>query len=124
MRWSATLTDNDFRQLEFEGKLNKTLIAKSVGFSKSALVQNPRIRKLLEELEQRLRDDGVLPQLTEKGIAAKATPKKHDKTLSKQREDAKRIAELEHQVLTFKMKLERFQELSEVMNELGLEDER
>ena len=61
--WQATQTDDDFKQIVFGGKLNRGEVAKGVGCGKSALTQNPLIRKALKKLEDELRDEGVLPPL-------------------------------------------------------------
>lgn len=122
IRWSATMTDDDYRQIVHRGKLNRIEVAKGVGCAKSALLQNPKLRALLEELESDLRKRNVLPELTEKAKVVQSEPKQYDKTASKRLQDANRIAELEQEVLRLKMQLERFQELSEVIYELGLED--
>ena len=122
IRWSATMTDDDYRQIVHRGKLNRIEVAKGVGCAKSALLQNPKLRALFEELENELRKRGVLPELTEAAKSARSEPKQYDKTSSKRLQDANRIAELEQEVLRLKMQLERFQELSEVIHELGLDE--
>ena len=43
--WVATQTDEDFKQIVFRGQLNRGEIAKAVGIGKSALRQNPAIKK-------------------------------------------------------------------------------
>ena len=63
--WQATQTDDDFKQIVFKGKLNRIEVAKGVGCGKSALNQNPTLRKALKALEDKLRDIGILPPLTE-----------------------------------------------------------
>ena len=63
--WQATQTDDDFKQIAFKGKLNRIEVAKGVGCGKSALNQNPALRNALKALEDKLRDKGVLPPLTE-----------------------------------------------------------
>ena len=47
------------------GQLNRTEIAKEAGFAKSVLIQNPRVRESLLDLEKRLRAQGVLPPVSE-----------------------------------------------------------
>ena len=37
LAWSATQTDDDYRQIAFRGQLNRIEVAKAVGFGKSAL---------------------------------------------------------------------------------------
>ncbi len=119
--WSSSQTDDDFKQITHRGQLSRSEIAKAAGFSKSSLVQNPRLRDLLANLESDLRERGILPELSLQGEELETQPKTYDKTASKQLSDAKRIAELEQEVLSLKMKQERLRELSEVLVELGLE---
>ena len=54
--WSATQTDDDYKQIAFRGQLSRTEVAKADGFGKSALNQNPDIRKHLKKLEDNLRE--------------------------------------------------------------------
>lgn len=51
------------------GQLNRMEIAKETGFAKSVLTQNPRVRECLQELENRLRAEGILPPLAERSAA-------------------------------------------------------
>lgn len=59
--WSAAKTHDEFLSIVYRGALNRTEIALQCGFAKSVLAQNPRIHKLLQELEIRLRAEGILP---------------------------------------------------------------
>lgn len=72
--WVATQTDDDFKQIIFRGQLNRGEVAKAIGIGKSALRQNPAIKSALENLEQSLRDRGVLPELTETAWAQRSEP--------------------------------------------------
>lgn len=60
--WAASKTDDDFRCLAHRGVLSRTDIAAECGFAKSVLNQNPRVRDELKNLEDQLRDRGVLPK--------------------------------------------------------------
>lgn len=42
------MADDDYRQIVHRGKLNRNEVAKGVGCAKSALLQNPKLRGLLE----------------------------------------------------------------------------
>jgi len=66
LSWAASKTAADFREMVARGQLNRMEIAKEVGFAKSVLTQNPRVRKCLQELEIRLRAEGVLPPIVER----------------------------------------------------------
>lgn len=47
-RWVATQTDEDFQQIVHRGQLNRGEVTKAIGIRKSALRQNPAIKKALE----------------------------------------------------------------------------
>lgn len=119
--WQASMTDEGFSQIVFRGCLNRGEIAKACGFGKSALNQNPQIKSALQALEDDLRTRNILPQLTEKAEVTKADPKQYDKTASKRIREAKRVAELEQNVLELEARLKRFEELSEVLLEMGID---
>jgi len=44
----------------FRGQLNRIEVAKGIGCGKSALNQNPTLKKALKALEDGLRDKGIL----------------------------------------------------------------
>jgi hypothetical protein len=119
--WQATLSDDCFKQIVFRGALNRGEIAKACNFGKSALQQNPQIKEALAKLEDSLRTRSVLPRLTKKAKSAQAEPKQHDITSRKAVKDAKRIAQLEQEVLELKSRLNRYRELSEVLFEMGVD---
>ncbi|WP_241824031.1 VPA1267 family protein [Salinivibrio sp. AR647] len=58
--WKATQTDDEFKQIVFRGQLNRIEVAKDIGCGKSALNQNPALKKALKALEDELRVKGVL----------------------------------------------------------------
>lgn len=64
-QWIASKTDEDFRQIEFKGKLKRKEIAVECGFALSVLNQNPSVRDVLNALESDLRQRGILPQRAE-----------------------------------------------------------
>lgn len=61
--WMTAKSDADFREMVIQGKLNRGEICRECDFSRSALVQNPRIKEALRELEEQLRSRGVLPAM-------------------------------------------------------------
>lgn len=63
--WAAGKSDDDFRSMASRGVLSRKEVAKECGFSKSSLDQNPRIKVALRELEDALRERGVLPPAVE-----------------------------------------------------------
>jgi vacuolar-type H+-ATPase subunit I/STV1 len=125
--WVATQSDEDFAQIIFQGNLNRMEVAKGVGCGKSALSQNPELRKRLKKLEELLRERGVLPQLTEKAKVQASQPKEYDNKAARRILDTKRTSQLEQENIELKARvkeleaqLERFGELSEVLSEMGM----
>lgn len=125
--WAETQSDNDFRQIVHRGQLNRGEIAKAVGLGKSALRQNPMIKKHLERLEQDLRDRGVLAPLTETAQAQRSEPKPYDPSVNHRAMESKRLSTLEQEnielkarVAALEAKLKRYGELSEVLAEFGV----
>jgi hypothetical protein len=125
--WSATQSDEDFKQIIFRGQLNRGEVAKAVGCGKSALNQNPELRKQVKALEDNLRNRGVLPQLTGKAVKEADKSKEYDNTANHRIMDSRRVSSLEQenielkaQVNELKSKLERFGELSETLAEMGM----
>lgn len=124
--WKATQTDDDFKQIAFRGQLNRGEVAKAVGCGKSALKQNPALRDSLKELEDNLREKGVLPPLTDTAKKEEDNPKLYDNTANRNALNSKRLSsleaenvELKAQVKELKGKLERFGELSETLLDMG-----
>ncbi|MCG7578056.1 MULTISPECIES: VPA1267 family protein [unclassified Halomonas] len=125
--WVATQTDDDFKQIVFRGQLNRGEVAKAIGIGKSALRQNPAIKTALENLEQNLRDRGVLPELTETAQAQRSEPKRYDPSINQRAMESRRLSVLEQEnielkarVATLEAKLKRYGELSEVLTEFGV----
>lgn len=72
--WMASKTDDDFRAMANSGVLCRTEIATECGFSPSVLNQNPRVKKLRQDLEKELRERGVLPPAVEMTVEDAAKP--------------------------------------------------
>ncbi|MES2281142.1 MAG: VPA1267 family protein [Pseudomonadota bacterium] len=72
--WNASKSDDDFRSLVHRGQLSRKEVATECGFAKSVLDQNPRIKAALRELEESLRERGVLPPAIEKPAGEAAPP--------------------------------------------------
>lgn len=64
--WVASKSDEDFRSLVHRGQLLRKEVATECGFGTSVLDQNPRVKKALSDLEDALRERGVLPPKVEK----------------------------------------------------------
>ncbi|MCA3892024.1 VPA1267 family protein [Vibrio vulnificus] len=124
--WAATQTDDDFTQIIFRAQLNRGEIAKAIGCGKSALTQNPDLKKSLKALEDELRGKGVLPPLSDSAKKNEGKPQAYDNTANRKLLDSKRVSSLEAENIELKAKvkelenrLERFGELSETLAELG-----
>lgn len=125
--WKATQTDDDLKQIVFRGQLNRIEVAKGIGCGKSALSQNPALKKALKALEDELRGKGVLPSLTDSAKKNAGKPKAYDNTANRKLLDSKRVSSLEAENIELQAKvrelekqLERFGELSETLSEMGL----
>lgn len=125
--WKTTQTDDDFKQIVFRGQLNRIEVAKGIGCGKSALNQNPALKKALKTLEDELRGKGVLPPLTDAAKKNADKPKAYDNTANRKLLDSKRVSSLEAENIELKAKvkelekrLDRFGELSETLSEMGL----
>ncbi|EJG1749311.1 TPA: VPA1267 family protein [Vibrio parahaemolyticus] len=124
--WRASLTDDDYREMEYRGNLKRSAIAKGCGFAKSVLQQNPAVKKLLGELESDLRVRGVLPPLKEKKSCPDKEPQELDQAQIKRdkqgvhtRRLEQRVVELEAENAELKRKLERFDALSSALADVG-----
>lgn len=114
------MTDEDYVQIVHRGQLNRTKMAKDAGISKSALDTNSEISKKLSQIEDDLRERGILPPIIEaKTESNDRVPATWDVTARDRQQQNKRVAELEQQVIELKARLKRYQELSEVLSEMG-----
>lgn len=123
--WTLSQSDDDFRKLVFQGKLNRTEIARYIGCGKSALRQNPALRQAIDDLELELRDKGILPPVQGKDNEPEIKPYVNNTNINSN--EIRRIAFLEQENMELKvknkeleLKLERFNELSNSLYELGL----
>ena len=124
--WSVSKSDDDFREYVHRGKLKRSEIADECGFGKSALVQNPSIKKALEALEERLRCAGVLPPLVADTQLLNEAPPMRDKEAKQRRNDGHRLNALEQEnaalraeLAEAKAMLKQYNLLSSFMQETG-----
>tara|TARA_R110002096_G_scaffold199444_1_gene383358 strand:+ start:192 stop:629 length:438 start_codon:yes stop_codon:yes gene_type:complete len=124
--WWESLSRDDIRQLCRGACLNRSEIAKQVGFPRSSFGSNPSLRKSLERKECKLRELKTLPPLLnmEAGTAGGAV--KYDQNASRNARDSRRLSELEAenialraQLNELKSALARYSELSDVLLETG-----
>lgn len=125
--WVATQSDDDYKQITFRGQLNRGDIAKAIGIGKSALRQNPEIKKLLENLENELRSRDILPPLTQEAEQQNSNTKRYDAEAAQRVRNDQRAARLEQENIELKarigeleQRLARFGELSETLSEMGM----
>lgn len=123
--WSASKTDDDFRNMVSRGKLSRTEIAVECGFGKSALSQNPTIVAALADLEAGLRKRGVLPPAEVSDEATSSLVVRSPDTARLAR-DAERLSRLEQENASLKAEnaelkrmLGRYTVLQEALAETG-----
>ena len=124
--WIASKTDADFRSLAIRGVLSRSDITAECGFARSVLTQNPRIRTALRELEDQLRERGVLPRAAQgaagesddaapPALASAGSFRDVDRLRRLEQENAALRAEL----VEVKQRLSRFAVLQDVLAETG-----
>ena len=118
--WEKSMTNSGYKQIVHRGSLHRGEIAKGCGFAKSVLTQNPEVRMRLQQLEDRLRDTGILPSKTQVKIESERKPQKYDSHRNLRAQEQSRLRKLEQENLELKAKLLRFKELSEVLSEMGI----
>lgn len=120
--WVASKSEADYRAMVSRGVLSRTEIAKECGFAKSALVQNPRIRAIMRDLEDNLRRRGILPIAVERDPESPPTPLTRVRGALRAAEDAERLRRLEQEnaalkaeVAELKRAVEKFSVLSDAL---------
>lgn len=119
--WVCSKTDADLREAVAQGRLNRGEICRECSFGRSVLVQNPRVKEALQELEERLRACGVLPPLVPtSGVPLRAKGQLQMAT------DAERLKKLEAEnaglraeLSELRQRLKRFESLEAVLAETG-----
>lgn len=113
LRWMADKTEDDYRAMATRGVLSRKEIAKECGFAKSALDQNPRIKKALRELEERLRERSVLPPVLAKRAVEAQEPRLRERGAQQALQDRERLRRLEHENASLRA------EVAELKKQLG-----
>lgn len=126
LSWVSSKSDADFREMVTRGVLSRKEIAVECAFAKSALDQNPRIKAALRDLEERLRERGVLPPIVAQDGQTPASPLVREQGQTRAALDADRVRRLEQEnavlkaeVAELKRLLERFVVLQDVLAETG-----
>ncbi|MEI8644325.1 VPA1267 family protein [Pseudoalteromonas sp. Hal056] len=93
---------------------------------RSALTQNPTLRAGINQLEDQLRKEGILPPLTDEAKEVTSNGKVYDLKASKRKRESGRLSALEREnvelrslVKELKNQLSRYTELSETLSEMG-----
>ncbi|MCB8747009.1 hypothetical protein LHU53_08825 [Rhodoferax sp. U2-2l] len=121
--WVAGKTDPDFREMVMRGQLSRQEIARECGFAKSVLLQNPRIKDALRDLEEQLRLRKVLPPLVETSPAEAPEPTTPNPRASADKALMKRLesenAALRAELSLVRGDLERFRLMDDVLCSTG-----
>jgi len=115
--WSASMSDDDFRQIVYvpKGILNRQEIKKLAGLSDQAIKKNEKVKAALKELEDRLRERGVLPPLTDSGKKAQTGSKLYDRTAKQSSLDSQRVAQLESKNHDLQVRIEKLEKENEAL---------
>lgn len=118
--WIASTSNQDFKNMAYRGGLNKRVMEKTLPFSRSVLTQNTPVRKRYEQLLEELREKGVLAKKTEQHKAEENQPKMYDAEKNARAWDKNRLQKLEQEVIELKAKLKRYEEIADVITEMGI----
>jgi len=115
--WSASMSDDDFRQIVYvpKGILNRQEIKKLAGLSDQAIKKNAKVKAALKDLEDGLRDRGILPPQTESGKKVQAGSKLYDKTAKQSSIDSQRVAQLESKNHDLQVRIEKLEQENEAL---------
>jgi hypothetical protein len=127
LAWSASKSDDDFREYVHRGKLKRSEIAAECGFGKSALAQNPAIKSALEDLEERLQESGVLRHWSDaEAPPSHQEPPMRDREAKQRLQNGQRMNSLEYENASLraelsqaKSMLERYKLMSSFLEETG-----
>jgi hypothetical protein len=123
--WMNLMTKEAYVELVHRGKLKRKTMADQAGVLVGQLTKNTEIIKLLAELEDSLRADGILPQQTAQGKQQDAKPTLDKESVKREKSESRvpaleqKILELESENAMLKGKLGRFSEHIEVTQELA-----
>jgi len=124
LSWMGSKSEDDYKQMHYRGQLSRKQIATECNFGKSALTQNDHIREELKNLENNLRNHGILPEIIEK----KSTDKLPERDVSKTRNtlNSARLSKLEQEATALRAEnshlkdmLKKYELLDEAISESG-----
>lgn len=123
LSWGASKTDADYREMVLRGQLNRKEIARECGFAKSVLLQNPRVRDFLKELEADLRERGVLPPQAEGEMTVPAAAESTNPRAAADKARLKRLeaenAALKAELMELRGQLDRYRVMDSVLSSTG-----
>jgi hypothetical protein len=121
-KWVSSKDDSYFREMVLNGRLSRTEICRECQFARSVLTQNPRVKALLEQLEDRLRGVGILPMRVPSDKAAPLRANGQMQSLA----DCERVKKLEAEnaglraeLDDLRKRLKRFEAIKDVLSETG-----
>ena len=120
--WTDSMESENYAPFVYRGNLSRANVATECGFDRQILTKNPTIKRLLQELEDRLREENVLPaknlSTDDDKVLLDSASIKASREQSRIPKLEQHIIELQAQVNALKGQLGRFSELSEVYDEL------
>ncbi|NMF90943.1 VPA1267 family protein [Aromatoleum petrolei] len=120
--WVASKTDADYREMVLRGQLNRKEIARECQFAKSVLLQNPRVKQALRDLEAQLRERGILPSIADPATPAPVTDAPNPRAAA-DKARLKRLeaenAALRAEVIELRGQLERYRLMDDVLASTG-----
>jgi hypothetical protein len=126
--WVEAMTDEDWPAIVHGGQIRRTEIMKHAKCGRPALTQNKPLAKKIRNLEDKLREKGLLPPLSSRGECKSEldNTKPFDQNLTKRVRQSEHLSHLEaeNQRLKaqnnwLKQELSRYEEISDTLYELG-----
>lgn len=126
--WVKGMTDQDWAAIVHGGQIRRTEIMKHAKCGRPAITQNKPLAKKIRELEDKLRDKGLLPPLSSQGEDEldPDNTKPFDQNATKRIRQGEHLSylEAENQRLKaenhwLKQELSRYEEISDTLYELG-----
>ncbi|MFH4481285.1 hypothetical protein [Vibrio diabolicus] len=124
--WAAAVTEEDLKQMVYNGRLNKAEIAQQAGFSYSAWKapeKNPTAKALHEalyEFEATLEWLKFLPEKAENPLQGEVKSINGDPLLNENRMLKKQNSALKDEIIRLKAQLDKLSEMKETVIKLGL----
>lgn len=125
--WEKRMSNDDFAAIEYRGQIKRTKIMKACDCGRPALTQNKKLEARIEEVENRLRREGVYsPKSSTDTQNGEETSSEFNQSTSIERHKSEHLSDLEQENQSLKAKvrylereLSRYEELSDSLYELG-----